>query len=163
MQTGATNKLVTKFFVAALIFLGWGVIQGALQAQKPIHDFLTQGPADIIVGAHAHINLLGWVSLSLAGLIYYLVPILTNKSIAAPRLINWIFWVWAIALPIMTALMIAAGIAGGNAFGAGTTGAQLDAVMGPYMIPIGILSILLGIIIVTFIIQILVTIGQKAK
>jgi cbb3-type cytochrome oxidase subunit 1 len=162
MQAGATNKLLVKFFFAAVIFLGWGVIQGALQAQKPIHDFLTQGPADIIIGAHTHINLLGWVSLSLAGLIYYLIPILTNKSIAAPRLINWIFWVWAIDLPIMAILMISAGIAGGNAFANGTTGAQLDAVLAPYMIPIGILSILCGITVLTFVIQILVSIGRKS-
>jgi cbb3-type cytochrome oxidase subunit 1 len=163
MQAGATNKLLVKFFSAAVFFLGWGVIQGALQAQKPIHDFIAQGPADIIVGAHAHVNLLGWVSLSVAALIYYLLPILTNKPIAAPRLIDWIFWVWTMFLAIMAALMIFAGIAGGNAFVAGKTGADLDAVLGPYMIPIDILSILMGITILGFVIQILVTIGRKAK
>jgi cbb3-type cytochrome oxidase subunit 1 len=163
MQAKATNKFVVKFFVAAVIFLGWGVIQGALQAQKAIHDFLTQGPADIIVGAHSHINLLGWVSLSVAGLIYYLVPILTNKSIAAPRLTNWIFGIWVTILPIMAALMIAAGIAGGRAFGDGTTGAQLDSVMGPYMMPIGILSIVLGLTLLTFVVQILVTVCRKVS
>ena len=163
MQAGTTNKLVTKFFVAAVIFLGWGVIQGALQAQKPIHDFLTQGPADIIIGAHAHINLLGWVSLSLAGVIYYLIPILTNKSIAAPRLINWIFWVWTISLALMGILMIDAGIDGGKTFAAGTTGAALDSVLAPYMIAISILSILMGITVLTFVIQILATIRRKTN
>ena len=163
MQTKASNKFVVKFFVAAVIFLGWGVIQGALQAQKAIHDFLTQGPADIIVGAHSHINLLGWVSLSVAGTIYYLVPVLTNKPIAAPRLTNWIFWIWVIVLPIMAILMISAGIAGGNAFGNGTTGDKLDAVLAPYMMPIGIFSIILGLTVLTFIGQILVSVGRKLQ
>ncbi|MDO8472999.1 MAG: hypothetical protein Q7T05_04190 [Dehalococcoidia bacterium] len=39
---------------------------------------------------------------------------------------------------------------------------QLDAVLAPYMLPVGILSILLGIAIVAFVIQILVSIGRKA-
>ncbi len=163
MQMAENNSHLKKFFLAAVTFLGWGVIQGALQAQKPIHDFISQGPADIIVGAHAHVNLLGWVSLSLAGLIYYLVPTLTNKPIAARRLINWIFWIWVIDLAIMAILMISAGIAGGNAFAAGTTGDKLDAVLAPYMLPVGILSIVCGITALTFVIQIWVSIGRKAK
>jgi cbb3-type cytochrome oxidase subunit 1 len=161
MQTQGTNKLLPKFFTAAVIFLGWGVIQGALQAQKPIHDFIANPPADIIVGAHAHVNLLGWVSLALAGIIYYLIPILTSKPIAAPRLINWIFWGWTISIALMGIFMIAGGIAGGNASAAGTTGAALDSVLTPYMIPVGILSILMGITVLAFVIQILSTIGRK--
>ena len=162
MQAGVSNKVLVKFFIAAAIFLGWGVIQGALQAQKPVHDFLQLGPAAIIVGAHTHINLLGWVSLSLAGLLYYLLPILTEKPIAAPKLINVIFWFWAIALPLMCLLMILAGIAGGNAF-LKNPSASPDPVLMPYMIPIGMLSIILGLTVLTFVIQILVSIGRKAK
>jgi cbb3-type cytochrome oxidase subunit 1 len=158
-----SNKALLKFFVAAIIFFCWGVIQGALQAQKPIHDFLSQGPADIIIGAHAHINLLGWVSLTLAGLLYYLIPILTERPIAAPRLIPWVFWLWTISAGLMTALMDLAGIAGGKAFIAGVTGANLDNVMMPYMIAVSLLAIITGIAIVIFVIQILVSIGRKAK
>ncbi len=33
----------------------------------------------------------------------------------------------------------------------------------PYMIPIGMLSIILGLTVLTFVIQILVSIGRKAK
>ena len=162
MESLENNKVVVRFFAAAVAFLGWGVIQGALQAQKPIHDFLTRPPADIIVGAHAHINLLGWVSLSLVGLLYYLVPKLTGKPIAAPKLINPVFWVWVVALALMGALMIAAGIAGGIAWGANNN-VDLNPVLAPYMIPIGILSIILALAIVTFIGQILTTICRRTK
>jgi cbb3-type cytochrome oxidase subunit 1 len=161
MQVEAINRRLVKFIVAAVLFFAWGVVQGALQAQGPIHEFIEQGPAGIIVGAHAHVNLLGWVSLTLVALVYYLIPILTNKPIAAPGLINWIFWVFVVAFFINSVLMITVGIVAGNAFIAGTVGPQLEAIMTPYMIPIGILSIICGIVWLTFVIQILVTVGRK--
>jgi cbb3-type cytochrome oxidase subunit 1 len=163
MPEGNTNRSLVKFFVAAVIFFGCGVLQGALQAQKPIHDFLQQGPADIIVGAHAHINLLGWVSLALAGLVYYVLPILTGRPIAAPRLTSWIFWVWTIGAGLMTALMDLAGIAGGTAFAAGVTGPKLDAVMMPYMIPVSLLAIFTGLAVLGFVVQILASVGRETK
>ncbi len=162
MELSENERAVIKFFAAAVAFLAWGVIQGALQAQKPIHDFLSRPDTDIIVGAHAHINLLGWVSLSVAGVIYYLVPKITGKPLAAPRLTGWIFWVWVVALALMGALMIAAGIAAGTAWGANNK-ADLDAVLTPYMIPVSLLSIVLGVAILAFIWQILTTICRKAK
>src|SRR3990172_8852189 len=146
MQVEETNQRLVKFIVAAVLYFAWGVIQGALQAQQPIHEFIAQGPAGIIVGAHVHVNLLGWVSLMVVALVYYLVPILTNKPIAAPRLINWIFWVFVVAFTIEAVLMIAVCINAGNAFIAGVVGPQLEALMAPFMLPIGILSIICGIV-----------------
>src|SRR3990172_7376911 len=112
MQSDLVNKRLVKFLVAAVIFFAWGIIQGALQAQKPIHDFIALGPANIIVGAHAHVSTLGWVSLSLMALIYSLLPQL-GKPIAWPKLIDWIFWVFVIALTINTIIMITVGIRAG--------------------------------------------------
>ncbi|WP_019119088.1 hypothetical protein [Brevibacillus massiliensis] len=48
------------------------------------------------IGVHAHINLLGWVSLALAGLIYHLFP-----QAAESRLGVWHFWLHNIGLPVM--------------------------------------------------------------
>jgi cbb3-type cytochrome oxidase subunit 1 len=163
MQADLVNRRLVKFVVAAVLFFAWGVIQGALQAQGPIHAFISQGPADIIVGAHVHVNLLGWVSLMVVALVYYLVPILTNKPIAGPGLINWIFWVFVVALTIQSILMIIVGIVAGNAFIGGTVGPQLDAIMAPYMASIGILSIICGIVWLTFAVQILVSVARKAS
>ena len=162
MQAAVTNRRLVKFVVAAILFYAWSTIQGALQAQGPIHEFIDQGPAGIIVGAHVHVGLLGWVSLALAALIYYLVPVLTNKPIAAPRLIDWIFWIWVIDGTIEWILMIIVGIVAGNAFTAGIVGPQLEAIMTPYMIPIGILSLICGIVALMFVVQILVSVARKA-
>ncbi len=163
MEAVETNKRLVKFIVAAVLFFAWVTVQGALQALGPIHAFVGQGPAAIIVGAHTHLGLMGWVSLLLAALVYYLVPILTNKTIAAPRLIDWIFWIWVITVAVMNGLMIIVGIVAGNAFIAGTVGPQLESIMTPYMIPIGILSIECGIVALMFVVQILVSVARKAS
>ncbi len=163
MEAKTTNQQLVKFIVAGVLFFFWNTIQGAIQAQGPIHEFLELGPAHIIVGAHVHVGLVGWVSLLLAALIYYLVPVLTSKPIAAPRLINLIFWIWVIAAPIMYILMIIVGIVSGKAFAAGTVGEELEAIMGPYMMPISILGIICAIVALIFVVQILVTIARKVR
>ncbi|MBI4596645.1 MAG: cbb3-type cytochrome c oxidase subunit I [Candidatus Tectomicrobia bacterium] len=161
MQVSTGNSRLVKFFVAAAIFFAWGIIQGALQAQKPIHDFISLGPANIIVGTHAHIGLLGWVALALWGTIYHLLPQL-GKPIAWPKLVDWIFWIFVIFLALNSIIMITVGIRAGNAFNSGVKGPQLDALMQPYMMTIGILSIILAIVGLLFVIQILVSAARKA-
>lgn len=160
MQIEATDKRLVKYIVASVLYLVWVVVQGALQAQAPVHEFIAQGPAGIIVGAHVHVGTLGWISLTLAALIYYLVPRLTGKPLAAPGLINWLFWIFVIAFTIEAVLMIAVGINAGNAFIAGTTGAELEALMAPYMIGIGVLSIVCGLVWLVFAVQILTSISR---
>ena len=46
---------------------------------------------------HAHINLLGWATLALAGVIYALFPAAGNNRLAAAH-----FWLQNIGLPIFT-------------------------------------------------------------
>lgn len=155
------NKPLAKFFVASALFFIWVTGQGALQAQQPVHEFLELGPAGIIVGAHVHIGTLGWISLSLMGVLYYLVPPVSGKTLSWPRLVNWVFWIEAIAIPLMAVLMIAAGISGGRAFQAGVTGEALDAVVGPYMMLIGLVSIVCGLVAVLFAVQIIHTATKR--
>ena len=156
------NKSLTKFFVASALFFIWVCVQGAIQAQRPVHEFLEQGPAGIIVGAHTHIGLLGWVSLTLMGTLYYLVPLVSGKSLSWPGMVNWVFWIETITIAVNGVLMIGAGISGGNAFQAGVMGPELDAVLGPYMIPISLFSILCGLVAIAFAIQIIHTGVKRA-
>jgi cytochrome c oxidase cbb3-type subunit 1 len=159
MQVSADNARLVKFLVAAAIFFAWATIQGALQAQQPIHDFLV-GPATIIIGAHVHVGTLGWISLTLWATIYYLLPAL-GKAIAWPRLINWIFWIFAPLIAVNSILMITVGFRAGNALAAGASGPQLVALMGPYMMVIGILSIICALVSLLFTIQIIVSASRR--
>ncbi|RSK52355.1 cytochrome-c oxidase [Bacillus canaveralius] len=45
---------------------------------------------------HVHINLLGWTSMTLAGILYYLFP-----QAASTKLAKTHFWIHNIALPLM--------------------------------------------------------------
>lgn len=156
------NRRLTKFFVAAALFFVWVTVQGAIQAQGPVHEFLEQGPAGIIVGAHVHIGTLGWISLALIGALYYLVPVVSGKSLSWPRLVDWVFWIATVTIVLNSILMIAAGISGGNAFRAGVTGPELNAILGSYMMPIGIISIICALVFVVFAVQIIHTAAKRS-
>ena len=98
--------------------------------------------ARIMVGGHAHIGTLGWLSLALMGTLYYLVPLLSEKQLSWPRMVNWIFWIEATMIPAVGALMLAAGIKSGMSYDDGLRGTALDDAITPLMLPVGILSII---------------------
>lgn len=55
--------------------------------------------------AHAHIGLLGWVSLGLSGVIYQLFPLANESRLAAIH-----FWLHMFGIPILTIAMILFGL-----------------------------------------------------
>ena len=166
MQVEAINRCLVKFIIAAALFFAWCCIQGVVQEQEAVRQFLTAaGPlAGIIKGAHSHVGCMGWAGLGLAGVIYYLVPIFSGKSIVWSKLINWVFWIWVVGTAVGCAMMITIGIVGGNAFIAGITDMpRLMAIVMPYFILMGICAYLEGIAGVMFVIQILVSLARRAK
>lgn len=73
---------------------------------------------------HVHINLLGWMSLSLAGIFYHLFPYLTETTAAKVH-----FWLHNIGLPVMM-ISIALAIygAGGIFFPIATAGGAITVI-----------------------------------
>lgn len=86
------NRLDLKFLLLGAIMLFAGVTLGVVMAIR--HDF---GLAPV----HAHINLVGWASLSLFGIVYHLFPEMARSRLAALHFI--------LAAP--AAVMFPAGIA----------------------------------------------------
>jgi cbb3-type cytochrome oxidase subunit 1 len=117
-------KTAVVYFVLAVAL---GVYMGATQklAQVPVH---------------AHLNLLGWVSMALFGLIY-----LAHPAAATTALARWHFWIHQLGLP---ALMVAVW-----AIHAGSTAAEPVA---------GVLSIIVAIGIVLFAVNVWRTIPATA-
>lgn len=152
---------LTKFYVAAVLFFGWATVQGTIQGQKPIQDFLDKGDARIMVGGHVHVGTLGWISLALMGTLYYLVPLLSEKPLSWPGLVKWVFWIETVTITAVGALMLAAGIKSGMAYDDGLRGAALDDAITPLMLPVGILSIICGITALLFVVQIVHTATRK--
>jgi len=54
-----------------------------------------------MVPVHAHLNLLGWVSMALFGLIYHAHP-----AAAETKLARWHFWIHNLSVPVLMALLV---------------------------------------------------------
>lgn len=67
------QRIDTAFLVIGLICLAVGVCLGVYMGVQ--HDFL-------LMPVHAHLNLVGWASLTLFGLIYRAYPELTKSPLA---------------------------------------------------------------------------------
>lgn len=76
----ALIRIAAVYFVAGVTY---GVVMGMTGA-------FTTAPV------HAHLNLLGWVSLGMAGTIYRLWP-----DTLASRLASWHFWLHNTGLPVL--------------------------------------------------------------
>jgi len=75
-----------RFFKIALVYLVLGVALGIVLGITQKFQFAP---------VHAHINLLGWATFALAGLIYVVFP-----QAAKTRLAVWQFWLQNIGVPI---------------------------------------------------------------
>jgi hypothetical protein len=78
----------TLSFQAAVVFVIAGMIWGIIMAISEDHSAMS---------AHAHLNLLGWVSLFLFGIYYRLHPSLEEAKSAIVQV-----WVWIIGTIIFT-------------------------------------------------------------
>jgi cbb3-type cytochrome oxidase subunit 1 len=76
-----------NFFKAAVVFLIVGVLMGLQMAISGAHN---------VIGAHAHTNLLGWVSMAIFGGYYAL-----NPAKAATRLASVHFWTYVASVAVM--------------------------------------------------------------
>ena len=78
---------VLSFRAAVLMVIAgtiWGIVMGISQDHSTLP-------------AHAHLNLLGWVSLFLFGIYYHLHPTLDLNRLATGQI-----WVWIVATVILT-------------------------------------------------------------
>ena len=163
MQAEAINPRLVKFIWAAAIFFAWTLIQGAIITQEPVRLFIAAGPGHMVSVAKTHVGLMGWMSLALMAAFYYIVPLISGKSIVWPKLIEWVFWIFVVCGAAAGALMTIAGIVGGSALAAGVTGPQLEGIIMPYAMPAGLLCTISVIPGLMFVVQILVSLSRGAK
>lgn len=81
------ETLSLRWFLCAVTYfvigLGFGVFMGASGDHS-------------LASVHAHINLLGWASMGLTGLLYRARPAAANSRIA-----TWHFWSYQLAVPVL--------------------------------------------------------------
>ena len=81
------QKHSNRWIDIAVVYFLVAVVLGV--AMSAAHDYTLKG-------VHVHLNLLGWVSMALTGLIYQQFP-----HAAQSRWAVWHFWSYQLALPVM--------------------------------------------------------------
>jgi cbb3-type cytochrome oxidase subunit 1 len=91
------------FFRAGILFLLIGIGLGLVMSISQNHD---------VIGAHAHINLLGWVTSALFGGYYALNPAKAEGLL--PRIHFWVY-TFGVALMSLSLYMLLKGVTGWEA------------------------------------------------
>ncbi len=117
-QSELEYRRYTLWFVFAcitysIIGFSWGAIMGGVADFRYFVDNRLHG--DLIVRAHTHINLLGWVEMAIFAAVYYIVPRLVKRPIYSLRLVKVHFWIHNVGLVGMVILFSVAGVLGGMA------------------------------------------------
>ncbi len=119
---GALHRSLVKFLAVSALSLLIGTMHGMLQVLPPIRAWLDSigspygGPGHMIDPlAHAHINLVGGVVMLVMGVTYYLLPILSGRSIYSLRLVQHSFWLMTLGVFSFYAVQMAVRYLGGAA------------------------------------------------
>jgi cytochrome c oxidase cbb3-type subunit 1 len=137
----AIRRFIKNFFYASITYSLIGFSWGAVMGAKPIREFLEAPPADLIVRAHAHLNLLGWVEMALFGAMYYIFPKLAGRSWYSFSLIQWNFYLHNVGLIGMVVFFTLAGYSGGVVFHSGHP-EMVEMARAPFMPWIGIFGLI---------------------
>jgi hypothetical protein len=81
------NPRSRTWFRLAALYFALGVVMGVTMGASGDHS---------LFAVHAHVNLLGWVSMALFGLIGTMHPLITEGRVAAVQ-----FWTYNVGVPIM--------------------------------------------------------------
>ena len=97
-------QLSHLFFKTAVIFFIIGIAMGLQMSISGVHD---------VIGAHAHTNLLGWVSMALFGTYYALNPAKAERRAAQ---LHYFAYTIAVAIMVPSLYLLLKGYAGAEPF-----------------------------------------------
>lgn len=161
----AEGHVVLRFLVLSVIHLFIGTVQGVIQTFPGVAQWLREaGPAGHLIDplAHAHINLVGGVTMGMMGLIYYVLPGLTGRDVYSPALAGASFWLSTVGVFGFFFSLVGLGIVEGNMIHGGMTNAEaLDAVGPIHHVLIITTAFLMGFGYWAFISNVLLTVANK--
>ena len=85
------NPRSRTWFRLAALYFALGVVMGVTMGASGDHS---------LFAVHAHVNLLGWVSMALFGLIGTMHPSITEGRVATAQ-----FWTYNVGVPVMLAAL----------------------------------------------------------
>ncbi len=101
-----TNYL-TKFFVLAITFYGLQTVQGPTQALRTVSQLVHY--TDWVIG-HVHMGTMGWVTMTVAASVYYVVPKVYGTTVYSEKIANAHFWLVLVGQLIFSATLWITGI-----------------------------------------------------
>lgn len=125
---------ILRFVILSAIHLLIGTVQGVMQTFPGIAQWLREaGPAGHLIDplAHAHINLVGGVTMGMMGIFYFLIPRVTQRPIYSPMLAVYSFWFSTIGVAGFFSSLVILGIIEGNMIHTGMTYGQALEAVGP--------------------------------
>lgn len=125
--------------IYSIIGFSWGALMGGIAEFRYFVDHRMHG--DLIVRAHTHINLLGWVEMAIFASIYYIIPRLVKRHIYSLKLVKVHFWTHNIGLIGMVMLFTKAGVDGGMA-SMYSTPEEVEAIVRPTLAAMGVFGTL---------------------
>jgi len=115
------EKRLLKFIATSAFFLSVGTIHGVVQMIRPVRAYLDSigspygGPGHMIDPlAHAHMNLIGGVILTVMAVSYYLIPRITGKGLYSYKLLDHTYWWTSLGLLGFYSTLMVFGIWEGN-------------------------------------------------
>ena len=142
-----TDKVYTRYMlwfiycciIYSIIGFSWGALMGGIHEFRHFVDHRLHG--NLIVRAHTHINLLGWVEMAIFAVVYYVVPRLVRRPIYSIKLVKWHFWVHNFGLIGMVVFFTVAGVLGGTA-SVTQSPAEVELIVRPYLATMGMFGTL---------------------
>lgn len=119
----------------SIIGFSWGALMGGIADFRHFVDDRLHG--DLIVRAHTHVNLLGWVEMAIFAAVYYIIPRVVQRSIYSIRLVKVHFWMHNFGLLGMVVLFTTAGVVGGQA-SLHSTPAEVETLIHPLLASMGL-------------------------
>lgn len=163
----ARMPLVIRFIVVSVTNLLIGTLLGVMQTFPGFGQWIrAAGAAGHMIDplAHAHINLVGGVTMGMMGLFYYVMPRLLSRPIYSATLSEVSFWLSTIGVGIFFSSLVILGVIEGNMIHAGMTYAQALEAVGPiHHILIITGAMLMGFGYWTFIVNVYLTVFKKPK
>jgi cbb3-type cytochrome oxidase subunit 1 len=156
---------VLKFLVVSVANLFIGTVLGVMQTFPGISAWLRgAGAAGHLIDplAHAHINLVGGVTMGMMGLFYYVLPRVLQRPLFSPVLSEVSFWLSTIGVGTFFTSLVILGVIEGNMVHAGMTYPQALEAVGPiHHVLIITGAVLMGFGYWTFIANVFLTVLKK--
>ena len=161
----ASGTPIVAFLVVSVTNLFIGTVQGVLQTFPGISLWLRgAGAAGHLIDplAHAHLNLVGGVTMGMMGLFYYVLPRVQPKPIHSPTMADASFWLSTTGVGIFAGALVILGVIEGNMVHAGMTYPQALEAVGPiHHVLIVTGAVLMGFGYWTFIANVFLTVFKR--